>query len=338
MNDSRMNSESIKKWADAIRAGSRRDLARAITLVESTRNEDTDNAQYLLEELIPYSGSSDRIGISGLPGAGKSTIIETLGRHLIHGGHKVAVLAIDPSSPKTGGSILGDKTRMERFSTLEAAFVRPSPAGQTLGGVSRKTRESMLLCEAAGYDIVLIETTGVGQAEWHVSNMVDYFVVLMLSNAGDFLQGMKRGILELADAILVNKADGGMKQSAEQAVSEYKEAVRLMRGEEAGVLVRKCSGIDEESVQSIWRNISEEIAARKGDERRDERRMKQIRQWIRSIGEDTIWQIMNRETVKAGKLDDLAKGVWKGKLTPFQAGQTYQNKLIDVLVKHVKHK
>ena len=333
-----MNSESIKKWADAIRSGSRRDLARAITLVESTRNEDTDYARYLLEELTPDSGSSDRIGISGLPGAGKSTIIETLGRHLIQGGHKVAVLAIDPSSPKTGGSILGDKTRMERFSSSDAAFVRPSPAGQTLGGVSRKTKESLLLCEAAGYDVVLIETTGVGQAEWHVSNMVDYFVVLMLPNAGDFLQGMKRGILELADAILVNKADGGMKQAAEQAVSEYREAVRLTRGEEAGVLVRMCSGIDEESVKSIWRDISEEITARKEDDRRDERRIKQIRQWIRSIGEDAIWQIMKHDTEKSERLDDLAKDVWKGRLTPFEAGQTYQNKLIDVLVKHVKQK
>lgn len=326
-----MNFENIKKWADAIRSGSRRDLARAITLVESTRNEDTEKARNLLEELIPDIGNSDRIGISGLPGAGKSTIIETLGHHLINAGHKVAVLAIDPSSPNTGGSILGDKTRMDRFSTLEKAFVRPSPAGQTLGGVSRKTRESLLLCEAAGYDIVLIETTGVGQAEWHVSNMVDYFAVLMLPNAGDFLQGMKRGILELADAILVNKADGELVESAEQAVFEYKDAVRLMRGDNTGILVCSCSGINEKSVRSIWRDLSEELAARKKDGRRDERRMKQIRHWIRSIGEDALWQIINRATVNSGKLDELAKDVWKGKLSPFQAGQAYHNVLAEAL-------
>ena len=191
---------------DAIRAGQRRALAKAITLVESQRPEDREASQSLLNTLLPHTGRSIRIGITGVPGVGKSTFIEAFGLYLLEQGHRVAVLAVDPSSPIAGGSILGDKTRMEELSRQDKAFIRPSPAGSALGGVALKTRESMLLCEAAGFDVVLVETVGVGQSEHQVAAMVDFFLVLMLPGGGDELQGIKKGIIELADAIVINKA------------------------------------------------------------------------------------------------------------------------------------
>ncbi|MEL0204371.1 MAG: methylmalonyl Co-A mutase-associated GTPase MeaB, partial [Halieaceae bacterium] len=194
--------------AEAILTGDRRALAKAITLVESQRPQDVETAQTLLKALLPHTGNSIRIGITGVPGVGKSTFIEAFGQHVIEQGHRLAVLAVDPSSPVAGGSILGDKTRMEALSREEAAFIRPSPAGRALGGVAFKTRESLLLCEAAGFDIILVETVGVGQSEHQVAGMVDFFLLLMLPGGGDELQGIKKGILELADAIVVNKADG----------------------------------------------------------------------------------------------------------------------------------
>ncbi|MDB0047716.1 methylmalonyl Co-A mutase-associated GTPase MeaB, partial [Porticoccaceae bacterium] len=194
--------------ADQIKAGDRRALAKAITLVESTRADHRQQAAALLEALMPDTGKSIRLGISGVPGVGKSTFIEAFGNHLIKLGHKVAVLAVDPTSAVTGGSILGDKTRMETLAFAENAFVRPSPAGKTLGGVTRRTRESLLLCEAAGFDVILVETVGVGQSETAVADMTDMFLLLLLPAGGDELQGIKRGIMELADLILVNKSDG----------------------------------------------------------------------------------------------------------------------------------
>jgi LAO/AO transport system kinase len=189
---------------EALRKGNRRSLAKAITLVESTLNADREQAQQVLEQVLPHTGSSVRIGITGIPGVGKSTFIEAFGLHLIEQGKRVAVLAVDPSSPIAGGSILGDKTRMEELSRREEAFIRPSPAGGVLGGVAQNTRETMLLCEAAGYDVILVETVGVGQSEYQVAGMVDFFMVLMLPNAGDELQGIKKGIMELADALVTS--------------------------------------------------------------------------------------------------------------------------------------
>ncbi|HKI45144.1 MAG TPA: methylmalonyl Co-A mutase-associated GTPase MeaB, partial [Balneolales bacterium] len=202
-----MVSDALKVIVEKLCSGDRRALAQAITLVENNREDALDKAQQILEAALPYTGQSLRLGISGVPGVGKSTFIEALGMKLIGEGHRVAVLAVDPSSPASGGSILGDKTRMEHLAGRNEAFIRPSPTGGFLGGVARKTRESMLLCEAAGYDIILIETVGVGQSEYAVADMVDLFMVLMLPGAGDALQGIKRGILEVADMLVINKAD-----------------------------------------------------------------------------------------------------------------------------------
>jgi LAO/AO transport system kinase len=218
-----------KQYAEGVRAGDRAVLGRAITLVESNHAEHRRQAQRMLSLLLPDTGKSRRVGISGVPGVGKSTFIEAFGCRLIDGGHRVAVLAVDPSSSVTGGSILGDKTRMEKLATRDGAFIRPSPTGGTLGGVARKTRESILVCEAAGFDTVLVETVGVGQSETVVAGMVDVFIVLELAGAGDELQGIKRGILELADIISINKADGENLARAQQARTELERALRILR-------------------------------------------------------------------------------------------------------------
>src|SRR5881628_1037098 len=212
-----------------VRAGDRRALAKAITLVESTRPDHEEAAQRLLGLLLPHTGGAVRVGVSGVPGVGKSTFIEALGLYLIGLGKRVAVLAVDPSSALSGGSILGDKTRMPRLAAAPDAFIRPSPSAGSLGGVTRRTREALLVCEAAGYDVVLVETVGVGQSEYAVASMVDFFLVLMLAGAGDELQGMKRGILELADAVAINKADGDNTTPAAHAAAQYRSALNLLR-------------------------------------------------------------------------------------------------------------
>jgi len=240
--------------ADRVRAGDRRALAQAITLIESNRLQDRPAARILLETLVPHSGKSFRIAISGTPGVGKSTFIERLGNYLIDLGHKVAVLAVDPSSAISGGSILGDKTRMERLAQRPEAFIRPSPAGETLGGVARRTRETMLAVEAAGFDIVLVETVGVGQSESTVSKMTDMFLLLLLPGGGDELQGIKRGIVELADLILVNKADGTMQLPAERSATDYRNALMFMhpRIPTWEVPVEICSSLSGEQMAHIW--------------------------------------------------------------------------------------
>ena len=212
-----------------VKTGNIRSLAKAITLVESRSPDHSLAATTLLDELLPASGNSIRIGISGVPGVGKSTFIEAFGLHLTALGHKVAVLAVDPSSQLSGGSILGDKTRMEELSRDPRAFIRPSPAGDTLGGVARKTRETMLVCEAAGYDVIIVETVGVGQSEITVASMVDFFLLLQLPNAGDELQGIKRGVMEIADAILINKSEGDNRPRAELARQQYVNALHMLK-------------------------------------------------------------------------------------------------------------
>src|SRR5438477_7268642 len=223
----KMPATATDTLAADVRAGNRRALAKAITLVESTRADHQRAAQRLLEVLLPETGRATRVGISGVPGVGKSTFIEAFGLFLIGRGKRVAVLAVDPSSARSGGSILGDKTRMPRLSAAPEAFIRPSPSTGSLGGVTRRTREALLVCEAAGYDAVLVETVGVGQSEFAVASMVDFFLVLMLAGAGDELQGIKKGILELADALAINKADGENVRPAEQAAAQYRSALRL---------------------------------------------------------------------------------------------------------------
>ena len=217
----------VGKLARAIRAGERASLARAITLIESKRADHRKSAHQLVQDLLPQSGKALRVGITGSPGVGKSTTIDTLGTYLIEQKHKVAVLAVDPSSTRTGGSILGDKTRMPRLANDESAFIRPSPSSGTLGGVAAKTRETMLLCEAAGYDVILVETVGVGQSETAVADMTDFFLVLMLPGAGDELQGIKKGLVELADMIAVNKADGDNIRRASAAAAEYLSLIHI---------------------------------------------------------------------------------------------------------------
>lgn len=238
-------------------AGNRRALARAITLVESAHREDQAAANRLLELLAPHAGRSIRIGISGVPGAGKSSFIETLGIHVIDQGHRVAVLAVDPSSTISGGSILGDKTRMENLGRRLEAFIRPSPAGRTLGGVSRRTREAMLICEAAGFDVILVETVGVGQSETAVAEMTDMFLLLLLPGGGDELQGIKRGIMERADLILVNKCDGELQAAAARSAADYRHALRLLQPRSAHwqVPVQTCSAHEGAGIAEAWEAI-----------------------------------------------------------------------------------
>jgi len=240
--------------ASQIIAGDRRALAKGITLVESTRSDDRAAAGALLEEAVAAGKSSLRIGISGAPGVGKSTLIEALGQYLTDLGHRVAVLAVDPTSALSGGSILGDKTRMPSLSVNPKAFIRPSPAGNTLGGVTRRTRESMLLCEAAGFEVTLIETVGVGQSETAVSEMTDLFVLLLSPGGGDDLQGIKRGIMELADLILVNKADGAQQALSQQTVADYRSALQLMRSRSRAFTseVLACSALEGRGMDAIW--------------------------------------------------------------------------------------
>jgi len=243
---------------DALRAGDRRALARAITLVESTRDDHRERAQVLLERALPHSGDSIRIGITGIPGVGKSTFIEAFGLHLIERGRRVAVLAVDPSSPIAGGSILGDKTRMEELSRRGEAFIRPSPTAGALGGVAQKTRETMLLCEAAGYDAILVETVGVGQSEYEVAGMVDFFMVLMLPNAGDELQGIKKGIVELADALVINKADGESVNLAAMTRKHYTAAMTLLKhASHWAPRVMTCSAAEGVNIDEVWDMVRE---------------------------------------------------------------------------------
>ena len=258
--DSNLDFELMaSKMANDIREGSRNLLAKAITIIESTRDDHRILAETLLEKLLPYSGNSLRLGISGVPGVGKSTFIETLGMHLLKHGHSIAVLTVDPSSPKTGGSILGDKTRMEKLSQQPNVFIRPSPSGGALGGVARRTREVILTTEAAGYDVILVETVGVGQSEISVYHLTDMFLLLLAPGGGDDLQGIKKGIVELADLIAVNKADGNLREIAEQAKQHYTSALELLRHHDKKwkTRVMSVSSLEGHGVTEVWNTICE---------------------------------------------------------------------------------
>ncbi len=248
---------SLNEYKEGILSGDRVILSRAITLVESTLDADNELAARLIDEIYPHTGKSFRIGITGVPGVGKSTFIEAFGAFLIEKKRKLAVLTIDPSSQKSGGSILGDKTRMEHLSVSDNAFIRPSPAGDSLGGVAHKTRETMLLCEAAGYDYIFIETVGVGQSETAVKNMVDFFLLLMLAGAGDELQGIKKGIMEMADALTITKADGGNLESSKRAKKEYENALHLFPANENGwqPTVSISSALEATGLDQIWKML-----------------------------------------------------------------------------------
>jgi LAO/AO transport system kinase len=264
--------------------GDRRALARAITLVESQRLDDRRRSIELLETLTPHAGKAMRVGISGVPGVGKSTFIEVLGEHIIQQGHRVAVLAVDPSSAVSGGSILGDKTRMETLSRNPHAYIRPSPTGGTLGGVTRRTRESMIVCEAAGFEVVLVETVGVGQSETAVSDMTDMLILLLLPGGGDELQGIKRGIVELADLVLVNKADGELKDAAQRAAADYRNALRLLRARDPGweVPVETCSALTGAGVENVWTLIGRYRDQHTSSGLLAQRRRSQALAWLRA--------------------------------------------------------
>jgi LAO/AO transport system kinase len=280
----------VEELAGQIQDGSRTSLARGITLVESNAEHHFQKAQQLLEKLLPKTGNAIRIGITGVPGAGKSTFIEAFGTYLCNLGHKVAVLAVDPTSSLTGGSILGDKTRMETLARNSQAFIRPSPSGGKLGGVHRKTRETMLLCESAGFDVILVETVGVGQSEVNVRDMVDFFMLLVLTGAGDELQGMKKGIMELADAVIINKADGDNVAKADKTKREYGRILHFLqpatKGWETKALT--CSSLYGTGISDIWRLISEfEHSTKQSGVFADRRRM-QTKEWIHSMIMDQL--------------------------------------------------
>jgi LAO/AO transport system kinase len=309
--------------ADALRAGDRRALARAITLVESTRADHRADAVALLDEILPATGAATRVGISGAPGAGKSTFIESLGTRLVDGGHRVAVLAVDPSSARSGGSILGDKTRMEQLSRRDEAFIRPSPSGGTLGGVARRTREAMLVSEAAGFDVVLVETVGVGQSEVAVSGMVDLFVLLLGPGAGDELQGVKRGIVELADLLVVNKADGDLLDLARHTAADYAHALHLVRSTDDGAVdrVRTCSALLGEGIDELWSVIETLVAAARASGALDERRAEQARAWMWSEVTDTLLDELKADPAVRAEIDALEHDVSNGRISPAAAAR-----------------
>ena len=303
---------------EAIAAGDRSALARAITLVESKRPDDRAAARTLLETLMPRTGSAIRVGITGVPGVGKSTAIDSLGAHLIEQGHKVAVLAVDPSSRRTGGAILGDKTRMARLAVAPEAFVRPSPSSGTLGGVAAKTREAMLLCEAAGFDAILVETVGVGQSETAVAELTDTFLVLALPGAGDELQGIKKGVIELADIIAVNKADGAGAERAAAAAAEYRAALHILVPPGALWMppVLRVSGLTGEGLAELWQAVLDHRARLDGAGALDAKRRQQNTRWMWAMLEERMRERIATNPAVRERLPALEAAVAEGAVSP----------------------
>ncbi len=313
---------TLAELVNGVRGNDRALLARAITLVESTRPEHRATAQELLAALPP-AGETRRIGITGVPGVGKSTFIDELGTQLTGAGHRVAVLAVDPSSTRTGGSILGDKTRMARLATDPAAFIRPSPTAGTLGGVTRATREAMVVLAAAGYDVLLVETVGVGQSETAVADMVDSFLLLSLARTGDQLQGIKKGVLELADVIAVNKADGAHRTEAQGAARELSGALRLLRGNDSEWQppVLTCSGLTGDGVDSVWDKLlrHQNWLAERGELHR--RRQQQQVRWVRAMVREALLDGYRHDPRIQALAPEIERAVADGTLTPVLAAQ-----------------
>ncbi len=277
----------------------------------------------MLEEILPATGAATRVGISGAPGAGKSTFIETVGLHLVEAGQRVAVLAVDPSSARSGGSILGDKTRMEQLSRRSAAFIRPSPSGATVGGVARRTREALLVCEAAGFDVVLVETVGVGQSEVAVAGMVDLFVLLLAPGAGDELQGVKRGIVELADLVVVNKADGDLADLARHTAADYAHALHLVRASDSGAAerVRTCSALFGDGIDALWATVTALIGAARASGELDARRTEQARAWMWSEVTETLLDDLRHDAAVRKQIGALEDDVSRGRMSPGAAAR-----------------
>ena len=314
----------VQELVKGVRSTDRASLGRAITLIESNLPDHRQRAQELLSELLPASGSAHRVGITGVPGVGKSTFIETLGTRLTSMGHKVAVLTVDPTSSKTGGSILGDKTRMASLANHQSAFVRPSPTSGELGGVNRMTRETMLLCEAAGFDVVLVETVGVGQSETVVADMVDFFLVLMLPGAGDELQGIKKGILELADMIAVNKADGDNVQPAAAAAREYEIALHLTAPSSPlwSPPVLTCAGLTGAGVDELWIQVQEHRRLLGDAGELERRREEQTVRWMWSMLDDRLIDGLRNHSRVKSLLPEMELRVRSGQTTPVSAVDT----------------
>ncbi|ARJ64904.1 ATPase/protein kinase [Magnetospirillum sp. ME-1] len=317
------SSPDPKALASGVLAGERRALARAITLIESTRPDHREAAEALMHELLPHTGRSVRVGITGVPGAGKSTFIESFGLHVLGMGKKPAVLAVDPSSPRSGGSILGDKTRMEDLSKDARAFIRPSPSGCTLGGVARRTREAMLVCEAAGFDVIVVETVGVGQSETAVAEMVDMFLLVLVPGGGDELQGIKKGIVELADAIIVNKADGDLAAAAARAARDYKNALHLLAPASPHwtVPVLTCSALARSGIDEVWATIDSYRATMDKAGALAERRAAQAHAWMWNEVSETLLQALRDDPQVETLLPEMERGVAAGLMAPGAAAR-----------------
>lgn len=314
---------TIEEYVKGILEGDRTLLGRAITLIESNLTAHIQEAQKIIKECLPYAGESIRIGITGVPGVGKSSFIEVFGNHLRKLGHKIAILAIDPSSERTKGSILGDKTRMESLASQVGVFIRPSPSTGSLGGVARKTRETILLCEAAGYDIILIETVGVGQSEVAVHSMVDFFLLLMLAGAGDELQGIKRGIMEMADMIAITKADGDNMESANRAATEYKSAMHLFRAPDSGwtPLVLTCSSFINSGMDEIWAKIMEYRNHTENTGYFNAKRKKQSLYWMNETIDESLRTHFHGDARIQSRIEELQQEVLNEKISSFSAAQ-----------------
>jgi LAO/AO transport system kinase len=313
----------IRALARELRSGSRASLARAITLIESRRSDHQAKARELVQALLPSTGKAIRVGITGSPGVGKSTTIDALGSFLIDGGHKVAVLAVDPTSARTGGSILGDKTRMARLAASDSAYIRPSPSSGTLGGVAAKTREAMLLCEAAGFDVILVETVGIGQSETAVADMTDFFLALMLPGAGDELQGIKKGLVELADMIAINKADGDNVKRAQIAAADYRSALHILspRSQHWQPPVVTYSALNGAGIAELWKEILDHRTATTASGEFAGRRREQQIKWMWSMLEQRMLARLRADAGTRAKVKKIEADVASGRVTPSLAAE-----------------
>lgn len=327
----RTNSGNVSNLVTQLLQGNTLALSRAITLLESTLPADKKLAQEIIHACMPHAGNSIRIGITGVPGVGKSTFIEAFGEHVIQQGHKVAVLAIDPSSQVSKGSILGDKTRMENLSNRKEAFVRPSPSSGTLGGVAKASRESILLCEAAGFDVIILETVGVGQSETTVASMVDFFLLLMLSGAGDELQGIKRGIMEMADAVVINKADGPNEQQAKIARQQYANALHFFPMKESAWTpkVLTCSALNKIRIDDVWNTIDSFKNQTSINGWFHHNRINQAKFWFHEAVQNGLTELFFSNTASKQAFEQTQSKVEKGEINPFEAAA----QLIDSLRK-----
>jgi len=323
--------EETGALAEGVLEGNRRALARAITLIESTRPDHRAASSALLQRLMPHSGNSIRLGISGVPGVGKSTFIEALGNHIIDAGHRVAVLTVDPSSAISGGSILGDKTRMETLARRPEAYLRPSPSGATLGGVTRRSREALILCEAAGFDLIIVETVGVGQSETRVADMTDMFVLLLLPGGGDELQGIKRGIMELADLILINKADDELQALAGRTAADYRSALNLLHPRSADwkVEVRTCSARDNSGIVEAWEIVLRHQEILTATQQLMARRAEQARNWMWSEINDSLIAELQGDAEVRKHIPALEAAASEGRIPPVIAAR----QLLDIFLK-----